>query len=96
MCSGCLRQCSGLNASIFVADPGSGRIVTIGAPHCGLSVGPVILVDNRLDRRTAKSMTNITPELGYPGMSPHRSGRTFGYFKDPYPLSEKLFHILKI
>ncbi|MDP6522604.1 MAG: hypothetical protein QGI24_02565 [Kiritimatiellia bacterium] len=71
--------------------PGSSRIVTVGAPHCGMSVGPVILVDNRLDRRTAVSMTNITPELGYPGMVAHRSGRSFGYFKEPYPLSEKIF-----
>jgi len=71
--------------------PGSQRIVTVAAPHCGLSVGPVVLVDNRLDRRSAEPMTNITPELGYPGMSHHRSGRTFGYFKEPYPLSEKLF-----
>ncbi len=71
--------------------PGSSKIVTVGAPHCGMSVGPVILVDNRLDRRTAVSMTNITPELGYPGMVAHRSGKTFGYFKEPYPLSEKMF-----
>jgi hypothetical protein len=71
--------------------PGSRRIVTIGAPHCGASVGPVILVDNRLDRRSHVPMTNLTPELGYPGMNIHPSGRTFGYFKDPYPLSEKCF-----
>ena len=69
--------------------PGSSRIVTTGAPHCGLSVGPVMLVDNSINRRTAAGMTNLTPELGYPGMSPHPSGRTFGYFKEPYPLSEK-------
>ncbi|NQU23433.1 MAG: hypothetical protein HQ567_19300, partial [Candidatus Nealsonbacteria bacterium] len=71
--------------------PGSQRIVTVAAPHCGLSVGPIVLVDNRLNRRTAEAMTNITPELGYPGMSHHRSGQTFGYFKEPFPLSEKLF-----
>ena len=71
--------------------PGSSRIVTIGAPHCGLSVGPVVLVENSIDRRTPGGMTNLTPELGYPGMSPHRSGQTFGYFKEPYPLSEKCF-----
>ena len=71
--------------------PGSSKIVSVGAPHCGMSVGPVILVDNRLDRRSAVSMTNITPELAYPGMSPHRSGQTFGYFKEPFPLSERLF-----
>ena len=69
--------------------PGSSRIMTIGAPHCGLSVGPVVLVDDSISRRTVAAMTNITPELGYPGMSPHRSGQTFGYFKEPYPLSEK-------
>ena len=71
--------------------PGSQRIVTVGVPHCGLSVGPIVLVDSRLDRRTAEAMTNVTPELGYPGMSHHPSGRTFGYFKEPFPLSEKLF-----
>ena len=71
--------------------PGSNRIVTVGAPHCGLSVGPVILVDNQLDRLSHLAMKNITPELGYPAMSPHPSGRTYGYFKDPYPLSEKFF-----
>jgi len=71
--------------------PGSGLIVATGAPHCGLSVGPVVLVDNAINRRTAAGMTNITPELGYPGMGHHPSGRTFGYFKEPYPLSEKCF-----
>jgi len=71
--------------------PDSQQIVTVAAPHCGLSVGPIVLVDGRLDRRTAEAMTNITPELGFPGMSPHRSGITFGYFKEPYPLSEKCF-----
>lgn len=76
--------------------PGSRRIVTIGAPHCGMSVGPVILVDNRMDRRTAVSMTNLTPELGYPGMDRHKSGRRYGAFKDPYPLSEKFFIVSHI
>jgi hypothetical protein len=71
--------------------PGSTRIVTIGAPHCGLSVGPVILVDRHVNPRTPAAMTNTTPELGYPGMGHHRSARTFGYFKEPYPLSEKYF-----
>jgi len=71
--------------------PGSSRIVSIGAPHCGLSVGPVVLVDNSINRRTPAGMTNLTPELDYPGMSPHPSGGTFGSFKEPYPLSEKCF-----
>jgi len=73
------------------AIPGSQQVVTVAAPHCGLSVGPVVLVDRSVDPRTVSAMTNLTPELGYPGMSHHRSGRTFGYFKEPYPLSEKLF-----
>ncbi|MBC8426049.1 hypothetical protein H8E07_18195 [bacterium] len=34
-------------------------------------------------------MTNITPEIGYPGMGPRTNGR--GVFRYPYPLSEKLF-----
>jgi len=69
--------------------PGSQRIVTIGAAHGGPSVGPVILVVNRRTRRTADAMTNITPEIGYPGMGQRTSGR--GVFRHPYPLSEKLF-----
>jgi len=69
--------------------PGSQRIITVGAPHCTLSVGPVVLVDNRLDRRTGKAMTNITPEIGYPGMFQATKDR--GFFKEPYPFSEKFF-----
>ncbi len=67
--------------------PGSQQIVTIGAPHCGMSVGPVVLADNRVDRCTAAAMTNITPELGHPDMSAHPSGQTFDYFKELYPMS---------
>ena len=69
--------------------PGSQMIVSVGAPHCTLSVGPVVLVDNRFDRRTAEAMTNITPEIRYPGMF-HRK-RDMGFFKEPYPFSEKFF-----
>jgi len=80
--------------------PGSRKIVTIGAPHGGALVGPVVLVDTRKTRRGGKAMTNITPEIGQPGMFHFRDGHvhgfgqsfeTFGYFKEPYPLSEKLF-----
>ncbi len=71
--------------------PGSQQIVTIGAAHGGASVGPVILVDNRRTRRTADAMTNLTPEIGYPGMGPRTNGR--GVFRHPFPLSEKLFLI---
>ena len=69
--------------------PGSELIVTVGAPHCTLAVGPVVLVDNRTDRRTGKAMTNITPEIGYPSMFPAK--RSIGFFKEPYPFSEKFF-----
>ena len=69
--------------------PGSPQIVTVGAPHCGAPAGPVILVDNRTTRRTAEAMTNITPEIGYPSM--HQTTWGKGVFKQPYPLSEKLF-----
>ena len=69
--------------------PGSRLIVTIAAPHCGPSVGPVILVDARHSRRTTEAMNCITPEVGYPGMV-GVSGK-FGYYKDPYPFSEKFF-----
>jgi len=71
--------------------PGSSRIVTIAVPHCGLSVGPVIVVDNRVTQRKQQAMTNITPEIGYPDMFAKKETRRFGYFKEPYPLSEKLF-----
>ena len=69
--------------------PGSQLLVAVGAPHCTMSVGPVVLVDNRADRRTGKAMTNITPEVGYPSM--FSAKRTKSFFKEPYPLSEKFF-----
>ena len=71
--------------------PGSSRIVTVAAAHCGLSVGPVVLLDTRKTRRGAEAMTNITPEIALPGMFWHRRTTRFGHFKEPYPLSEKLF-----
>ena len=69
--------------------PGSQLLVAVGAPHCTMSVGPVVLVDNRADRRTGKAMTNITPEVGYPSM--FSAKRTKSFFKEPYPLAEKFF-----
>ena len=71
--------------------PGSRKIVTVAAPHCGLSVGPVVLLDTRATRRTGKAMTNITPEIALPGMMYHRGTMKFGFFKEPYPFSEKFF-----
>jgi len=71
--------------------PGSSKIVAIAAAHCGLSVGPVVLLDTRKTRRTGQAMTNITREAALPGMFVHPSSRKFGYFKEPYPLSEKFY-----
>jgi len=69
--------------------PGSERFVAIAAAHGGAPAGPVVLVDNRRTRRSADAMTNITPEIGYPGMGQLTFGK--GLFRQPYPLSEKLF-----
>ncbi len=69
--------------------PNSQLLVAVGAPHCTMSVGPVVLIDNRADRRTGNAMTNITPEVGYPSM--FSAKRTRSFFKEPFPLSEKLF-----
>ena len=71
--------------------PGSRKIVTVAVPHCDLSVGPIVLLDTRKTRRTKDAMTNITPEIAYPGMMYHRSTMRFGFFKEPYPFSEKFF-----
>jgi len=69
--------------------PGSRRIVAIGAGHHGGHWGPVIVIDNRRNRRTAEGMTNLTPEISYPGMFPMKNNG--GRFKEPYPFSEKFF-----
>jgi len=69
--------------------PGSRKIVTIGGSHHFTAVGPVVLVDTRRSRRGTGAMTCLTPELGYPCM--YWATRKFGFFTDPYPLSEKFF-----
>ncbi|MBT3200238.1 MAG: hypothetical protein HN350_10000 [Phycisphaerales bacterium] len=69
--------------------PGSRRIVTVANPHCGRQGGAVILIDNRITRRTPAAMTSITPEIAYPCM--YHSIWHMGYFLAPYPLSEKFF-----
>jgi hypothetical protein len=71
--------------------PGSRKIVAVGVAHCGPLVGPVVLLDTRRTRRTAEAMTVLTPELGLPGMMPYGRTKKYGSFKEPYPLSEKLF-----
>ena len=69
--------------------PGSQRIVAVAAPHGGKCAGPVVLVDNRRSKRAPTALTSITPEVEYPGMS--RVTRGGSDFRQPYPLSEKLF-----
>jgi len=69
--------------------PGSARIVTVGVGHHGGWAGPVVLVDTRLDRRNPGGMTNLTPEISYPGLFPMKSKG--GFFREPYPFSEKFF-----
>ncbi len=75
-----------INASSI---PNSRRMVTIGIGHHGGLSGPVIILDTRRHRRTADAMTNITPEISYPGLFPMKS--TGGVFREPYPFSEKFF-----
>ncbi len=82
-----LRPAQMLNAHSI---PGSRRLVTVGAPHCGgRAGGPVILVDNRITRRSLEAMTCITPEIAYPCM--HQFMWHMGYFLTPYPFSKKFF-----
>ncbi len=70
--------------------PGTHRFVAVGAPHMPLAVGPVILIDTHVTQRTPEAMTNLTPEIGYPGHSGYPT-RDKGYYKEPWPLSERLF-----
>ena len=73
--------------------PESRRLITVGAGHhLGLD-GPVVLVDNRPNRRNSKGMTNLTPEISYPGMYPRPGKGGAGRFRQPYPFSEKFFLI---
>jgi hypothetical protein len=69
--------------------PGSQRLVAIAAGHHGGMAGPVVLVDGRCNRRNAQGLTNITPEISYPGLFPMKSNG--GPFREPYPFSEKFF-----
>jgi len=71
--------------------PNSRKIAAIGIGHHGGLAGPMILIDTRRHRRTADAMTNITPEITYPGLYPMT--RSKGAFAEPYPFSEKFFLI---
>jgi len=69
--------------------PGSRKIIAIGAGHHGGMAGPVVLIDNRRNRRNAQGLTNVTPEISYPGMNV--MPRKGGPFREPFPFSEKFF-----
>ncbi|NQU23519.1 MAG: hypothetical protein HQ567_19740 [Candidatus Nealsonbacteria bacterium] len=71
--------------------PGSRQFVTIGVGHHGGLAGPVIMVDTRHNRRNSKGMTNITPEISYPGLYPMKGKAGSGWFREPHPFSEKFF-----
>jgi len=69
--------------------PDSRRLVAIGAGHHGGMAGPVVLIDSRRNRRNAQGLTNLTPEISYPGLFPMKSNG--GPFREPCPFSEKFF-----
>jgi len=74
--------------------PGSRQIVTVASSHMSRQGGPVILIDNRITRRTPEAMTCITPEIGYPCM--YTAKWHMGYFLEPHPFSEKFFLVSHI
>ncbi len=71
--------------------PGSSKIAAIGIGHHGGLAGPMIVIDTRKHRRTADAMTNLTPEIEYPGLYPRT--RNKGGYAEPYPFSEKFFMV---
>jgi len=84
--------------------PGSAtKYVFLGTPHCfPNSIGTVIRIDTNKNIRTRKPMTYMTPQVdvrtekGYWFRQPDGQWKQDGsgigpLFKDPYPLSDKLF-----
>ena len=78
--------------------PGSNtKFVVMGVPHYPQnSIGTVIRLDVTRDIRTRRPMTYITPDIDIrreAGFWHDRKSKWGAkrYFKDPYPLSEKLF-----
>jgi len=76
-------------------------IVCTGACHEQMAVGPILLVDVKRDKRSAKALRSITPEVESRGIR-HRwflrngkmvqdKGDGGPVFCDPYPLSEQFF-----
>ena len=70
--------------------PGSQRFIAVGAPHMPLAVGPVILIDINVSQLAPEAMTNLTPEMRYPGHNGYFTTDK-GYYKEPWPLSEQLY-----
>lgn len=85
--------------------PGTSKIIATGAAHHNTGVGPIMIVDTRLNRGGPESMVNVTPEIGYPEMNKNvlnevkskhvspqnisRSMNNTGWYSSPYPLTEK-------
>ncbi|MGD0092610.1 MAG: discoidin domain-containing protein [Planctomycetota bacterium] len=70
--------------------PGEHRFIAVGAPHMPLAVGPVVLIDTHISQLTPDAMTNLTPEIKYPGHGGYPTTDK-GYYKEPWPLSDRLF-----
>jgi hypothetical protein len=70
--------------------PGTRKLVSVGAGHHGGHEGPIILIDSRANRRNAQGLTNLTPEVSYPGLFPMR-GKGGKKFREPHPLSETFY-----
>jgi len=83
-----VRPCSLIDTKSI---PGGTKLITVGAGHHGGLDGPLILIDNRVNRRDSKGMTNLTPEISYPGMYPTRGKGGCGKYRYPFPFSEKFF-----
>ena len=73
--------------------PNSRKIVATAAAHHGGMHGPIVVIDNRRNRRFTDGLDNLTPEIRYGGLFPkaYRPYNRTGVWRDPYPLSEKLF-----
>ncbi|MBW8017049.1 MAG: hypothetical protein FVQ82_12760 [Planctomycetes bacterium] len=85
--------------------PGTSKIIATGAAHHNTGVGPIMIVDTRLNRGGPDSMVNVTPEIGYPEMNKRvlnevkskdansqnisRNINNTGWYSSPYPLTEK-------
>jgi len=70
--------------------PGTRKLVSVGAGHHGGHEGPIILIDSRANRRNAQGLTNLTPEVSYPGLFP-MPGKGHNWFREPHPFSEDFY-----